>query len=332
MRTGFESESLPAAYQGKGWRPRLGSLAQEVAAGRYWAGYRSDSEFGPLQAVLLHIPDRNTPPVEDVNSIQHLRPIDFEALHDQMQRLRDLYRRLGIEVFLIDPEATREDGEPRHFYNLVYARDLFFMTPEGAIVARMASEVRAGEEPFAARALAGLGIPILRTIGGSGTFEGADAAWADGCTVLVGVGNRTNGSGFEQVKACLEVQGVRAVAVPLPSRTQHLMGVLQIVDQGQAVIRARIVSSEFKATMEGLGFHCVELEETAEVRAAQAMNFVTLAPSRIVMVGGNPGTRQILEDNDIRVVAEAELGELLKGAGGLGCATGILHRQIPAIE
>ena len=38
---------------------------------------------------------------------------------------------------------------------------------------------------FVARRLADLGIPILRTIRGSGTFEGADAAWLDPHTLLL---------------------------------------------------------------------------------------------------------------------------------------------------
>jgi N-dimethylarginine dimethylaminohydrolase len=330
MRMNPDADSMPAAFQGKGWQPRQGSLAQEISAGRVWAPYQSGSEYGPLQAVLLHIPDRNTPPVEDVNAVQHLQPIDFHRLHDQMQALRHLYRRLGAEVHLIDPSAGARDREPGYFYNLMYARDLFFMTPEGAILSRMASTVRAGEEPFAARALVALGVPILRTVSGTGTFEGADAAWADAHTVLIGTGNRTNASGFEQVKSCLEFQGVKAIAVPLPRRVLHLQGALQIVDERLAVTRGQIVSEAFRATLQGLGFRLMELDETAEVTTRQAMNFVTVAPRRIVMVGGNPETARFLERNGINVVAEAEVGELLKGAGGLGCATGIVHRHIPA--
>jgi N-dimethylarginine dimethylaminohydrolase len=332
MTIDCESDALPAAYQGKGWQPRQASLAQEISEGRFWSCYHSNAEYGFLKAVLLHIPDRHTPPVEDANSIQHLHPINYNTLCIQMLSLYDLYRRLGIEVFLISPSVGEGECETKHFHNLVFVRDLFFMTPEGAILSRMASEVRAGEELFAARALISLGIPIVRTVSGKGTFEGADALWVDAQTVLIGLGNRTNRSGFEQVKCCLEFQGVRALHVPLPSCVQHLLGVLQIVDKDLAVIRARILPSDFKAILESLGVRLVELDETVEVLSGQAMNFVTIAPRRIIMVSGNPDTRRILEENGIEVVAEAELSELLKGAGGLACATGVLHRQIPAIE
>jgi len=50
-----------------------------------------------------------------------------------------------------------------------------FMTPDGLILARPVSDVRAGEGRQAARKLVDLGISIVRSISGVGTFEGADA-------------------------------------------------------------------------------------------------------------------------------------------------------------
>jgi arginine deiminase len=76
-----------------------------------------------------------------------------------------------------------------------------------------------------------------------------------------------------------------------------------------------------------LGFKLIELEETKSVRQNQAMNFVTISPRRIVMVAGNPETKRLYEENGIEVAAEVDVSELLKGAGGIGCATGILSRK-----
>jgi len=45
---------------------------------------------------------------------------------------------------------------------LMFVSDLMFMTPEGAVLARPASTVRAGEERWVARRLAELGVPILK--------------------------------------------------------------------------------------------------------------------------------------------------------------------------
>jgi len=318
---------IPAAYHGEGWRPRKGSLAQDIASGKFWRKCSVNSEWALLRDVVLYLPDPDTPPVEDVNTIQHLEPINYYLLAKQMEHLVKCYEQLGITVHLIKPVILSDTRPTEYYYNLMYVRDLFFMTPEGAIIARMASMVRAGEEKHIARTLAELEIPIIRTISGTGTFEGANALWARDDLVLIGVGNRTNEEGFRQVKHCLEIQGVKCVKIYLPSQIQHLLGVLQIVDHDLAVIRGRLLSPKIKDYLQGLGFKLLELDETDSVRWRQAMNFVTISPRRIVMVAGNPVIKHIYEDNGIEIAAEVEVSQLLKGAGGIGCATGILNRD-----
>ena len=71
----------------------------------------------------------------------------------------------------------------------------------------------------------------------------------------------------------------------------------------------------------------IELDETEEVLYGQAMNFVTIGPRRIILVGNNSKTKNLYERNGIEIVSELNVCELLKGAGGLGCATGILNRS-----
>ena len=79
-----------------------------------------------------------------------------------------------------------------------------FMMPEGAILGRPASTVRAGEEWLIARRLADLGIPILRSVRGTGTFEGTDAMWIDPQAVLLTTGLQTNSEGAAQVTHLLQ--------------------------------------------------------------------------------------------------------------------------------
>ena len=300
-------------------------LGGDIKEGKYWLNYSSNNEWNKLKAVLLFLPNYNTPKVKNANEMLHLDIIDFNILNTQLLELVKCYKKLGIRVHLINP-YFRNGFSNNKSYNLFYVRDLFFMTPEGAIISRMASNVRAGEERFASNAISKLGIPILRTISGSGTFEGADALWINSKTVIVGTGNRTNNSGFEQIKECLRIQGVIAKQVNLPSGVQHLLGILQIVDKDLAIVREKCISNEFKSFLNQLGLQLIELDEKEEVLYGQAMNFVTIGPRRIIMVGNNPKTRNIFEKNGIEIVSEIKASELLKGAGGLGCVTGILCR------
>lgn len=312
-----------AAYQGPGWQPRRDGLRDEVRAGIRWSRCGTDSEYGALREVLIHVPSAATAAPTDPNSAQHLGRVDYAVLHRQMAALIDCYTQLGIAALLIDP---RGDTGPRH--NLVYARDLCFMTPEGAMIARMASEVRAGEEQHASAALAGRGIPLIRTIGGTGTFEGADALWLRPDLVAVAVGTRTDHAGYHQVRDGLAAQQVQTMSTPIGAGVQHLLGVLQLVDRDLAVVRPAKLPGSTLDRLRSLGIEIVELAETEEVNARQALNFVTVAPRSIVMASGCPETRRQLERARIDVVAELQVSELIRGGGGIACATGIVRREL----
>jgi hypothetical protein len=111
--------------------------------------------------------------------------------------------------------------------NQMFCADLVFLTPEGAILARPASTVRAGEERQVARRLADIGVPIVRTLRGTATFEGADAMWLDSGTVMVGKGLRTNAEAVWQIKDALFELDVDTLEVDLPFGTMHFMGLLR---------------------------------------------------------------------------------------------------------
>jgi arginine deiminase len=57
-----------------------------------------------------------------------------------------------------------------------------------------------------------------------------------------------------------------------------------------------------------------------------ALNFVTLAPGKILMAAGYPETKKFLENHSIQVI-EVEIAELRKGWGSLHCMIGILRRN-----
>jgi N-dimethylarginine dimethylaminohydrolase len=316
----------PAAYQGRGWRPRRRAHEAEVRAGLLWRPAGVSSEWGPLEEVMLHVPPARTPPPRDVNAVQHLAPVDFAALAEEIEALAACYHRLGIEVDRVAARPPLPGRSRAPLYNLVFVRDLFVMTPEGAVVARMASEARAGEERHVAAALASIDVPIVRSVVGSGTFEGADALWLRDDLLVVGVGQRTNAAGFEQVRECVRAQGRRCVSVPVPAGVQHLMGAVQAVDRDLALVRGVLLPGELRELLTGLGFTLVELPEGEEVRRRQAMNVVTVGPRRVLMAAGCPESAAALREAGVTVVEELRIAELAKAAGGLGCATGVVRR------
>jgi len=207
----------------------------------------------------------------------------------------------------------------------MFVADLLFMTAEGAILGRPASTARAGEERFIARRLAELGIPILRSVRGMGTFEGADAAWVDSGTVLLATGLRTNTEGAAQVASLLREMSIEVVLVGLPYGAMHLMGVLRFADRDLAIAWPGRVPYAAVETLRARGYTVLFLPDEKEAMRGMALNFVTLAPRRILMAAGNPITQAFYEDAGI-TCQTVQVDELLKAAGGIGCLTGVLER------
>ncbi len=307
-----------SAYGGAGWSGRHEPLSAEI--GSLWTACGVDSEWTRLRAVLLHRPgDELAASADDPDAVQMLAPVDAgkaRAEHDAMaQALIDN----GVVVHYVEPEGT-----PRP--NQMFCADLVFMTPEGLVLARPASTVRAGEERQVARRIADIGMPILRSLRGSATFEGADAMWLASRTVVVGRGLRTNQDAIEQLTAVLGEMGVEVLAFDMPFGTMHLMGMLRFADRDLAIAWPRRTPHGLVHALRAHGFEVAFLPETDENAMSRALNFVTLGPRRILMNGGYTEIQSLYERLGIDCMTVSAT-ELVKAAGGFGCLTGVLHRD-----
>ncbi len=307
-----------AAYGGPGWSPRTASLRQEI--GTIWRECGVSSEWSSLKAVLLHQPGLELSEIREPNSSQMLDALDADLARQQHDALASAYRDCGVAVHYVEPGQVPPP-------NLMFMADLLFMTPEGALLGRPASTVRAGEERLVARRLAELGIPILHTVRGYGTFEGADAAWIDSRTVLLATGLRTNAEGATQVESVLQEMGISVVQVGLPHGTMHLMGQLRFADRDLAIAWQGRVPYAAVEALRAHGYTVLFLPDQGEATHGMALNFVTLAPRQILMPAGVPVTQAFYEEAGI-ACRTVQVDELLKAAGGIGCLTGILCREL----
>jgi arginine deiminase len=308
-----------AAYGGEGWSPRTGALRDEI--GELWGPCGLRDEWGTLRAVLLHRPGAELA-VPDPDAAQLLAPVDPGRAAAEHDELAEAYRDEGVQVRLVEPASAPTP-------NLMFCADLFLMTPEGAILGRPASTVRAGEERWIARRLANLGIPIVRTVRGQGTFEGADAMWLDATTVLVGRGLRTNADGAAQVAATLREMGAETIVVDMPWGTMHLMGMLRIPDRDLAIAWPGRLAVTAVQALRARGYRVLFLPEGPTAERNTALNFVTLGPGRILMADGYPVFERFLEKAGL-ACRTTPVAELRKAAGGIGCLTGILERAAGA--
>jgi arginine deiminase len=306
-----------SAYGGAGWSPRTTSLRQEI--GGVWGRCGISTEWAPLRAVLLHRPGPELISGDDPDAWQMLDKLDIEQARRQHDALAQAYKDAGVTVHYVGP-----DGAPSP--NLMFVADLMFMTPEGAILGRPASTVRAGEERWIARRLSELGIPILRSVRSRGAFEGADAAWIDPQTVLLATGLRTNPEGAAQVTSLLREMGVEVVPAGLPYGAMHLMGQVRLADRDLAFAWPGRVPFAAVEALRSRGYTVLFLPDEGEAERRVGLNFVVLGPRRILMAAGNPITQAFYESAGI-TCHTVEVDELAKAAGAIGCLTGILERE-----
>lgn len=306
-----------ATHGGSGWQQRQHTHLEDVRAGAIWRSCGSASESTPLREVTLVWPAVTVWDVQDPDEILFLDLPQLEELQCEATSIGAFYESHGIKVHWLRPPSSPP--------NFLFQRDLFFMTPEGAVLARPASLQRAAEAKLMAEALANLGVPIIASPRGSAVFEGADALWLDRQTVLVGIGFRTNYAGARFLSDVLRDMGVTVVSLALPEGVQHLLGVVNFIDWDMAAVRADKITEAALGVLRNAHVELISCggEEVSEQRA---MNFVTLTPRRVVMSANCPKTRQKFFEAGISVY-ELPTNEYQKAAGGLGCLTGILHRE-----
>ena len=307
-----------ATYGGDGWSPRTQSLQQEL--GTLWCACGIDSEWAPLKKVLLHAPGGELKAsMDDYDAAQMLEPLDVAKARGQHEDMAAAYENLGIDVVYVKPD---EPAAP----NQMFVADLMAATPEGVIVARPASTVRAGEERWVARRLAGMGVPIVKSVRGTGTFEGADLMWLRPEVAIVGRGLRTNDEGANQVESILTEIGAEVIQVDLPYGSMRLMGMLRIADKDLGLAYPNRLVHRAVEAAKHCGLEVAFVPATEELRTGSAFNFVCLGPREILMPAGNPQTRSYYESLGIQCHT-VDVSELRKAAGAVGCLTGIVERE-----
>lgn len=286
----------------------------------YWGHWGATSETGRLRAVLMRRPGREIEGVADPAEPRWLEVLSPERARQQHDQLAQVYRDHGVTVYYVE-----ESAEDRP--NAIYCRDLLAMTPEGAIITRPAMDVRRGEERFVAATVAQLGVPIVKSINGTGTFEGADLIMIDRHSAFVGLGNRTNPEGARQVIEELKLQGVTDVTViQVPYGIAHLDCMFGLASQDVAVVFPWVTPFVVCDKLMEKGYQIVEVQSPREARRGFATNFVAIEPGVVVLAAGNPETAEALDAHGVRVI-EVEMSEILKGLGGVHCCTAILHRE-----
>jgi N-dimethylarginine dimethylaminohydrolase len=172
------------------------------------------------------------------------------------------------------------------------------------------------------QAAASLGIPILRTIVGTGLVEGGSFAKLTPKVAAFGTSIRCNDEGTRQLEETLRYLGIELIAVPMSGFSIHLDGAFAMVDTDKALVHASALPYWFLSHVNDLGIETIWCHPDE----LWAINSLTLRPGRVIMCDGYPYTADSLERRGIEVL-RIPYDEIQKNGGGIHCSTMELIRD-----
>lgn len=305
---------------------------QERVWGRQWG---VEDDVGRLRLVALHRPGREMQTIDPDKYDESIEALiddreqwywrdaqgpDIALMQRQHDGLRAALEAEGVEIV----EVGGSDGDVK----AVFTRDQAIAVDGGAVICRMGpvgverGYGRRGEEAYVTRAIAGLGMPILRTIHGTGLIEGGSFCLLTPTVAALGMSFRQNEEGARQLEDVLRVQGTRLIRVPLTGHSLHIDGCVVMVDRDKALINVTRLPYWFLDELRALGIeaiHCWPGE-------GHAVNSLAVRPGRVLISDGCPRTSERLNRAGIDTV-EIDYSEVRKNGGGIHCSTLPLLRE-----
>ncbi len=213
----------------------------------------------------------------------------------------------------------------------MYCRDASIVTDFGVILCQMGKDQRRPEPSACESDYVKDGFDVLGKITGEGQLEGGDVAWIDENTLAVANGYRTNDEGFRQLSALLHPHGIKTLQVDLPhykgtSDVFHLMSIFSPIDKDKAVVYSPLMPVRFRQFLLDKDMHLIEVPD--EEFESMGCNVLAVAPSRCLMVTGNPITKQRILDAGCELIEYDGQEISVKGAGGPTCLTRPLKRIV----
>ena len=243
------------------------------------------------------------------------KPPDLTLVGEQYDGLVAALESEGVEIHMAEPI------EPS-FGKAMYTRDPLLSLPGGVVVGRMGPRMRRGEEASVTGAVAALGVPILRTITGTGLVEGGSFAKLTPRVAAFGVSIRCNAEGARQLAEVLQPLGMELVVVPLSGFSIHLDGHFAMVDRDKALVDAAGLPYWFLERLHGLEIEAIWCHPDE----GWAVNLLAIRPGRVLMPAECVRTAERLDRRGIEVVP-IRYDEIQKNGGSIHCSTIELRRD-----
>ena len=241
--------------------------------------------------------------------------LNLEKMKKEHQLFTDAYAKAGVKVEYLDSDPKRP--------NSVFSRDFGGCVREGYVMGRFKLPIRYKEHEDYKKKMADLGIPCLGEVK-HGFFEGGDFMFINDHTIAIGMLDRTNEEGFEELKAILNPLGYALIPVKADPRYLHLDMCFNLVDPTIAVAYVDGLPKEFIARMQDLGIRFVTVEE--EDIFHHGCNLQAIGDHRVLSLASNKKVNKQLREMGMQVI-ELDITEILKAGGGPHCMSFPLERR-----
>lgn len=264
------------------------------------------SEYDELKRVVLCQPQYMTIR-EVINETQEYfkdEGIHIEIALEQHGKFVKTLQGHGIEVILL----------PYHkkYPEQVFTRDVGFTLGQTIFVAKMATDVRAGEEDVLKQWLEDEEISYFNLV--EERIEGGDVV-IDRDTIYVGLSNRTSQGAVEQLQRLLNQFNV--IAIPFKEKYLHLDCIFNVVSPDVALIYPRALTKK-DIDLFASRYELIEVSEEEQFQLGT--NVLSIGNKKVLSLPVNTKVNKQLRNRGFQVI-EVDISEIIKSGGSFRCCT-----------
>ncbi|WP_254903589.1 dimethylarginine dimethylaminohydrolase family protein [Clostridium tyrobutyricum] len=274
--------------------------------------YFVKNSTGILKKVLM-CPPEYSHLKKDINKNYDIK-IDRKRCNEEHSELVDAYRSNGVEVELMIPN--------NQLYDQVFSRDFGACIKEGYILGNFRIDIRKGETADYEQKMNKLGIPCIARCR-NGYFEGGDFWMLDDKTIAIGILERTDQKGIDEIRSQIEKYGYEIMSVKSSEKCLHLDMCFNIVAEKIAVICKEVLPDEFLHILKNKNYELIEVDKSNLLECY--CNLQALGNGRVVSFKNNKKVNSALRADGLDVI-EVDITEMFKHGGGIHCMTFPLNR------
>ncbi len=240
--------------------------------------------------------------------------LDLEKMKHEHELLVKAYENNGVKVEYLEADPDRP--------NSVFARDFGGCVKEGYILGNFKLPLRYKEHIDYEKKMEELNIPVIARVE-KGLFEGGDFMFLNERTIAVGMADRTNEQGVEEIRSQLSKYGYEVIGVKLKKEYLHLDMCFNLVDDNIAVSYKEGLPEDFVKKIDEMGIDIVSVPE--ESIFEHGCNLQAIGNHKVLSLKKNVRVNEELRKRGMNVI-ELDITEILKAGGGPHCMTFPLER------